>query len=69
MTRDDKLARLLSKPKSYFYEVACPKCGNVQFIFSHAATEVKCFSCGEILAKPRGGKALILGEIKEKHYE
>jgi len=69
MTRDNKLIKLLKKPKSYFYEVVCPKCGNVQIIFSHASTEVKCFSCGETLAKPRGGKALILGEIRNKFYE
>ncbi len=69
MTRDNKIEKLLKKPKSYFYEVECPKCGNTQIIFSHAATVVKCFSCGEVLARPRGGKAEILAPIKAKYYE
>ena len=69
MTRDNKIAKLLKKPRSYFYEVECPKCGNRQMVFSHAATLVKCFSCGEVLVEPRGGKAKIHAPIKATYYE
>ena len=69
MTRDNKLLKYFPKPRSYFYEVECPKCGNRQMIFSHASTLVKCFSCGEVLAKPRGGKAQIFAKIINKYYE
>ncbi|MEM2282092.1 MAG: 30S ribosomal protein S27e [Candidatus Hadarchaeales archaeon] len=46
-----------------FLLVRC-ECGNEQFIFSHASTEVKCQICGRVLSTPRGGKAEILGVIR-----
>jgi len=45
-----------------FYRVKC-KCGNEQNVFSHAASVVKCGKCKEPLAHPRGGEAVIHGEI------
>jgi small subunit ribosomal protein S27e len=49
---------------SSFKIVKC-KCENEQIIFSHASQRVKCNKCGNILAEPTGGKAVILGkEIK-----
>ena len=47
---------------SKFYEVKC-KCGNVQKIFSHAASRIMCTKCNEVLAETAGGEAVILGEI------
>ena len=55
----------IPKTKSHFIKVRCKKCGNEQVIFDRASTVVKCLKCGEILAKPTGGKAKILGEIVE----
>ncbi|AAR39072.1 NEQ219 [Nanoarchaeum equitans Kin4-M] len=52
------------KPRSRFIKVRC-KCGNEQIIFDRASTIVKCHKCGNILAKPTGGKAQIFGEIVE----
>ena len=43
---------------SGFVKVKC-KCGNEQMIFSKSSNEVKCLVCGETLAKPGGGKAVI----------
>ncbi|MFQ6086239.1 MAG: 30S ribosomal protein S27e [Candidatus Bathyarchaeia archaeon] len=54
---------VLPQPKSRFLEVKCPKCGNVQLIFGHATTKVKCGICGEQLIEPRGGKAKVLGSV------
>jgi len=48
-----------------FLKVKCPNCGSEQIIFEKASTVVKCIVCGEILAKPRGGKAKILAQIIE----
>jgi len=69
MTREDKLARLVPKPKSYFLLVQCPECSNKQIIFSHASTEVKCLVCGTLLAEPTGGKAKVHGKILKRYYE
>ncbi len=55
----------IPSPRSRFVRVKCKKCGHIQVVFDRAATEVKCLGCGEVLARPRGGKALILGEIVE----
>ena len=53
------------KPKSHFIKVRCKKCGNEQIIFEKASTIVKCLVCGEVLARPTGGRAEILGEVLE----
>ena len=51
---------------SGFIKVKCEKCKNEQVIFEKPATEVKCLVCGEVLAKPSGGKAIILAKNKDK---
>lgn len=48
-----------------FIRVKCKKCRNEQIIFDRASTEVRCLVCGELLAKPTGGKANIMTEIIE----
>ena len=45
--------------KSFFLNVKCNKCKNEQVIFNKASTVVKCLVCGEILAEPTGGLAII----------
>ncbi len=57
--------RTIPSPRSRFLVVKCPKCGNEQIVFDRAATVVRCLTCGEILALPRGGKAQILGQVVE----
>jgi len=47
---------------SKFMRVKCAKCKNEQVIFERAASVVKCLVCGEVLAKPTGGKAVIISE-------
>ncbi len=60
------MEEIIFKPaESKFVKVKCKKCNNEQVIFSRAATEVKCLVCGELLAKPTGGKSDILAEIIE----
>ncbi len=55
----------IAKPKSDFLQVECPDCNKVQRVFSHAATEVRCQVCNCVLAKPAGGKCVILGKVVE----
>ncbi|MCD6590487.1 MAG: 30S ribosomal protein S27e [Candidatus Aenigmarchaeota archaeon] len=48
---------------SKFVKVKCKKCKNEQIIFEKASLAVKCLVCGELLAEPTGGKAVIKAEI------
>jgi small subunit ribosomal protein S27e len=50
---------------SKFLKVKCgnAKCKNEQVIFESPATEVKCLVCGEVLAKPTGGKAKMKAKL------
>ena len=52
-------------PRSRFLRVKCPKCGAVNVVFDRASTTVRCLSCGEVIVRPTGGKAKILGEVVE----
>ncbi len=45
-----------------FLKVRC-KCKNEQVIFGKPSTVVKCLVCGEVLAKPTGGKASITAKV------
>lgn len=56
---------LVPMPRSRFVRVRCKKCKNDQVIFGKAATQVRCLKCGNLLAKPTGGKAKILAKIVE----
>ena len=47
---------------SKFLHVKCEKCKNEQVIFEKSASVVKCLVCGEVLANPTGGKAVITSE-------
>ncbi len=47
---------------SRFLRVKCEKCKNEQVIFEKTASVVKCLVCGEVLARPGGGKAHIISE-------
>lgn len=49
-----------------FWRTECGECGNRQRIFSRVSNEVKCAVCGEELASPTGGKALVHGQIVEQ---
>lgn len=39
------------------------KCGNEQLVFSNVVNKVNCNICGDEIAEPSGGKAIIKGEI------
>jgi small subunit ribosomal protein S27e len=55
--------KLIPRPRSRFLRVKCSGCGNEQIVFSHATNLVRCNVCRAVIAEPRGGKALIRGEI------
>jgi len=46
-----------------FIKVKCNKCKNEQAIFDKAAGEVHCLVCGELLARPKGGKAEVNAKV------
>ncbi len=54
-------------PRSRFFDVRCADCGNVQIIYSHAASRVVCKVCGKPLVDPTGGEAQIIGEVVSEH--
>jgi len=56
---------LIPRPRSRFFRVKCPDCGNEQTIFSHSSSKVQCNICDAVIAEPTGGKAKIHGEIVE----
>jgi small subunit ribosomal protein S27e len=53
------------EPESKFIKIGCEKCRNEQIVFDKAATVVKCLVCGNILVKPKGGKAEINTKVVE----
>lgn len=48
---------------SKFLKVKCKDCEGEQIVFSKAATRVACNVCGATLAEPRGGHAILTGEV------
>lgn len=52
-------------PASRFIKVKCKECKNEQIIFGKPSINIKCLVCDEVLAKPKGGKAEIKGQILE----
>ncbi|KYH37924.1 MAG: 30S ribosomal protein S27ae [Candidatus Bathyarchaeota archaeon B23] len=54
---------LIPRPSSKFLRVRCRGCQSEKMIFSHASRVVRCDNCGEVLAKPTGGKAEIHGVV------
>jgi len=45
-----------------FIKVKC-ECKNEQIIFSKSASIVKCVVCGNELAKPTGGEAIVKAKV------
>ena len=56
---------LVKQPKTRFLKVECKNCKKTQNIFGTPSNVVKCNSCGEVLAKPTGGKTNIRSKILE----
>jgi small subunit ribosomal protein S27e len=46
-----------------FVKVKCEKCKNEQVIFEKSASVVRCLVCGEVLAEPSGGRAVIKSKV------
>ncbi|MEM3364776.1 MAG: 30S ribosomal protein S27e [Candidatus Micrarchaeia archaeon] len=48
------------------FVIAKCKCGYEQPLFKYITSEVKCGSCGAVLARPTGGTANVLGKIEKE---
>lgn len=46
-----------------FLKVKCADCGNSQTVFDRTNIKISCSVCGATLALPKGGKAIIKGEV------
>jgi len=46
-----------------FLKVKCADCGNSQTVFDRTNIKISCTVCGATLALPKGGKAIIKGEV------
>ncbi|KAL4454418.1 hypothetical protein ABPG73_001810 [Tetrahymena malaccensis] len=55
----NKFKRLIQAPNSYFMDIKCAQCQNIQMIFSNAQSTIVCEKCSAILCKPTGGKVQI----------
>lgn len=53
----------IPRPRSAFFLVQCTECGNETIIFSHTTSDIRCKTCGTLLAGKTGGKANIYGKI------
>ena len=47
---------IIPRPKTKFYRLKCPGCGNEQNVFSAASTRVTCVVCNAELAKTKASK-------------
>ncbi len=56
---------MMKKLNSKYLRVKCKKCSKEQVVFSNPASVIKCNSCNEVLAKPKGGKAEINAQVLE----
>jgi small subunit ribosomal protein S27e len=52
----------IPRPRSAFFLVKCPDCGEERIVFSASTKEVGCRGCGRKLTESRGGNAIILGQ-------
>mmetsp|Transcript_29749 Transcript_29749/g.45995 ORF Transcript_29749/g.45995 Transcript_29749/m.45995 type:complete len:87 (+) Transcript_29749:50-310(+) len=59
-----KRRRLLQGPNSFFWDVKCKGCYQIQTVYSHAKNNVICPGCNTLLARPTGGKARLSEGIK-----
>jgi small subunit ribosomal protein S27e len=55
----------MTKQASKFLRVICPECSKEQVIFGKAASRIKCNSCNKLIAKPSGGKTIVMAKVKE----
>ena len=51
------------EPGSRFNTVRCAECSEIQVVYSHASTVVRCNTCGNVLASPTGSLARINGQV------
>lgn len=51
--------------KNKFIKVRCNNCKNEQIIFERATNIIKCNSCKEEIATPKGGKVRIKAKVVE----
>lgn len=59
----NSIRKIVPKPRSRFLEVECKKCKETHVVFSKSSSKIVC-NCGEELAVPTGGQAMIRGKIK-----
>lgn len=50
------MSELIPKPKTKFYRLKCPSCGNEQNVFSAASSKVRCLVCNTELAQTKASR-------------
>jgi len=55
--------RIIPEPNSKFLKMNCKECDTENVVFSHASTPITCKSCGNVIVKPAGSKAKIIGKV------
>ncbi|ABK78311.1 ribosomal protein S27E [Cenarchaeum symbiosum A] len=52
------------EPTSRFVKIECESCGSPTIVYSMAKSAVNCRFCGNLLAEPAGGKAVLFGKLQ-----
>lgn len=60
------MATAARAPESKFLKVKCPDCSSEQITFNRASIKVNCQACGATLLEPRGGLAVVKGEVVDR---
>ncbi|MCR4335668.1 MAG: 30S ribosomal protein S27e [archaeon] len=61
------MSELIPKPKTKFYRLKCPGCGNEQNVFSAASSKVRCLVCNTELAATSASKIKLKTKILKEH--
>ncbi len=54
---------IIPEPKSRFVEIECLSCGSPTVVFTMAKSIINCKFCGNLLAEPTGGEAILFGKL------
>jgi ribosomal protein S27E len=56
----------IPKPRSSFFLIKCPDCGEERVLFSASTTKLTCKGCGRELAETSGGKVKLQAPVVKR---
>ncbi|MFH1391768.1 MAG: 30S ribosomal protein S27e [Candidatus Diapherotrites archaeon] len=61
------MSELIPKPRTKFYRLKCPSCGNEQNVFNAASSKVRCLVCNTELAGTSASRIKLKTKILKEH--